>query len=275
MNERELQVLEQYPFAVEGSCRIRGAFLLDTSVGKRLIREFSGSTYRLEREQELLEYLRKDGFLVDRIEPDREGRLAAVCRENARYFVKEYIGGRECDTRSESEILKAVSLLAGLHNAMRNVFPVTEEDRRRLGGPDILEEMKRHNRELRKIYSFIRKKNRKNIFETAYITCFPDVIQEAQETERVMEASGYGKLREQAMLEGHLCHGEYVHHNILVSDGRMAVVNFEKLSLDVQISDLYLFLRKILEKQNYDLHLGRKMLRAYENVKPLNQTERE
>ena len=37
MNERELQVLEQYPFAVEGSCRIRGAFLLDTSVGKRLI----------------------------------------------------------------------------------------------------------------------------------------------------------------------------------------------------------------------------------------------
>ena len=73
MNERELQVLEQYPFAVEGSCRIRGAFLLDTSVGKRLIREFSGSAYRLEREQELLEYLRERGFLVDRIEPDRRG----------------------------------------------------------------------------------------------------------------------------------------------------------------------------------------------------------
>ena len=124
MNERELQVLEQYPFAVEGSCRIRGAFLLDTSVGKRLIREFSGSAYRLEREQELLEHLRERGFLVDRIEPDREGRLSVSCRENARYIVKEYIGGRECDTRSESKILKAVSLLAGLHKVMRNVFPV-------------------------------------------------------------------------------------------------------------------------------------------------------
>ena len=180
MNERELQVLEQYPFAVEGSCRIRGAFLLDTSVGKRLIREFSGSAYRLEREQELLEHLRERGFLVDRIEPDREGRLSVSCRENARYIVKEYIGGRECDTRSESEILKAVSLLAGLHKAMRNVFPVTEEDLRRLGGTDILEEMKRHNRELRKIYSFIRKKNRKNVFETAYLSCFADVIREAQ-----------------------------------------------------------------------------------------------
>ena len=275
MNERELQVLEQYPFAVEGSCRIRGAFLLDTSVGKRLIREFSGSAYRLEREQELLEHLRERGFLVDRIEPDREGRLSVSCRENARYIVKEYIGGRECDTRSESEILKAVSLLAGLHKVMRNVFPVTEEDLQRLGGTDILEEMKRHNRELRKIYSFIRKKNRKNVFEAAYLSCFADVIREAQETERIMETSGYRELRERAVQEGHLCHGEYVHHNILVSDGRMPVVNFEKASLDIQIGDLYLFLRKILEKQNYDLHLGRKMLAAYESVKPLEHAERE
>ena len=55
----------------------------------------------------------------------------------------------------------------------------------------------------------------------------------------------------------------------------MAVVNFEKASLDIQIGDLYLFLRKILEKQNYDLHLGRKMLAAYESVKPLEYAERE
>lgn len=275
MNERELQVLEQYPFTVEGSSRVRGAFLLETSVGKRLIKEFSGSTYKLEREQILLSHLREQGFLVDRMEPDKEGRLVTVYREYFHYVVKEYIGGRECDTRSETEILKAISLLAGLHRAMRGVFPVTEEDRQRLEGPDVLDEMKRRNRELRKIYAFIRRKNRKNMFETACLSCFPDVISEAQETERMVEGSGYRELREQAMQEGHLCHGEYVHHNILVQEGRMAVINFEKFSLDVQINDLYLFMRKILEKQNYDSLLGRKMLEAYERVKPLSLEERE
>ena len=107
MNERDLQVLEQYPFTVNGSWRTRGAFLLDTSAGRLLIREFSGSVYKLQKEQELLEHLKECGYLVDRMEPDQEGRLATVYREYDQFVVKESLDGRECDTRSESEILKA------------------------------------------------------------------------------------------------------------------------------------------------------------------------
>ncbi len=274
MNEKDLQVLEQYPFTVSGSWRARGAFLLDTSVGRRLIREFSGSAYKLQKEQELLEHLRSCGFPVDRIEPDKEGRLATVYRDYYRFIVKESLSGRECDTRSESEILKASSLLADLHRSMRGVFEVDRENRVRLEGPDLVEEYARHNRGLRKIYGFICKKNRKNEFETAYLSCFPEVMEEACEAEEGLRASCYEELRAEAAEEGHLCHGEYVHHNILVDGGRMAVINFEKFSLDVQVNDLYLFLRKIMEKQNYDFRLGGRILKAYEKVRPLSEKER-
>ena len=54
MNERDLQVLEQYPFSVNASWRVRGAFLLDSSEGRLLIREFSGSAAKVEKEQQLL-----------------------------------------------------------------------------------------------------------------------------------------------------------------------------------------------------------------------------
>lgn len=275
MNERDLQALEQYPFTVNQSWRTRGAFLLDTSEGRLLIREFSGSEYKLEKEQKLLLHLKDCGYLVDRMEPDSEGRLATVYREYYRFVVKESLDGRECDTRSESEILKAASLLAGLHQDMRGICELTEEDRNRLGAADAKEELERHNRELRKIYTFIRKKNRKNEFESAYLGCFPEVLREAEETERRLKASSYDRLRKQALEEGHFCHGEYVHHNILVMNGRMAVVNFERFGLDVQVNDLYLFLRKILEKQNYDCRLGMRILQAYEKVRPLTDEERE
>lgn len=275
MNERDLQVLEQYPFTVNGRWRTRGAFLLDTNVGRRLIREFSGSTYKLEREQELLAHLRDRGFLVDLMERDKEGRLATVYRDYYPFVVKESLDGRECDTRSESEILKAASLLAGMHKEMRAFCEITEEDRLRLAPTDAAEEMKRHNRELRKIYAFIKKKNRKNEFESAYLACFPEILKEAQETESRLETSSYEKLRAQALSEGHFCHGEYIHHNILVGNGKMAVINFERFALDVQVNDLYLFLRKIMEKQNYDPHLGLRMLKAYDRVRPLSNEERE
>lgn len=275
MNERDLQVLEQYPFTVNGSWRTRGAFLLDTSAGRRLIREFSGSTYKLQREQELLAHLRECGHLVDLMEPDEEGRLATVYREYYQFVVKESLDGRECDTRSESEILKAASLLAGMHKDMRGFREVTEEDRLRLSAPDAADEMRRHNRELRKIYAFVKKKNRKNGFESAYLACFPKIIKEAQETESRLLESSYEKLREQALTEGHFCHGEYIHHNILVGNGKMAVINFEKFALGVQVNDLYLFLRKIMEKQNYDHRLGIKMVKAYDRVRPLSGEEKE
>ncbi len=275
MNERDLQVLEQYPFTVNASWRTRGAFLLDTSVGRRLIREFSGSTYKLLKEQELLQHLKDCGHLVDRMEPDKEGRLATVYREYERFVVKESLDGRECDTRSESEILKAASLLASMHKDLQGFCEVTDEDRLRLAAADAGEELKRHNRELRKIYAFIRKKNRKNVFESAYLSCYPKVMEEAEAVEQRLGASAYKELREQALARGYFCHGEYIHHNILVAGGQMAVINFEKFALDVQANDLYLFLRKILEKQNYDFHLGSRIVSAYEQVRPLDPREKE
>ena len=275
MNERDLQVLEQYPFTVNASWRTRGAFLLDTSAGRLVIREFTGSTYKLQKEQELLQHLKDCGYLVDRMEPDKEGRLATVYREYWQFVVKESLDGRECDTRSESEILKAASLLAGMHTCLRGFCLLTEEDRLRLSAADAAVELGRHNRELRKIYAFIRKKNKKNDFESAYLSCCPSILLEAQEIERRLQMSSCRKLREQALLEGHFCHGEYIHHNILVGNGQMAVINFEKFALDVQVNDLYLFMRKILEKQNYDFRLGGRILNAYEQVRPLSGEERE
>ena len=275
MNDRDLQVLEQYPFTVRGSFRVRGAFLLDTGEGRRLIREFSGSPQKLETEQKLLLHLREQGYLVDRMEPDQEGRLASVWREYTSFVVKEALEGRECDTRSESEIMKAASLLGSLHLSMRNCVELSEEECARMTGPDAGDELLRHNRELKKIDRFIRKKTRKNEFETAYLACFPKVLEEAERMEQKLRDSAYGKLRQQALEEGHFCHGEYTHHNILVNGGQMAVINFEKCSINVQVNDLYQFMRKILEKQNYDLRLGSRMLRSYEEKKPLTAEERE
>ena len=79
MNERDLQVLEQYPFTVNASWRTRGAFLLDTSVGRRLIREFSGSTYKLLKEQELLQHLKE---VEEPFEKNQIGSSAMAYKRN-------------------------------------------------------------------------------------------------------------------------------------------------------------------------------------------------
>ena len=64
--------------------------------------------------------------------------------------------------------------------------------------------------------------------------CFSSIREEAERAERLLKETSYEALRRQALEEGQICHGEYIHHNLLVAGGHMTVINFEKFSVDVQ-----------------------------------------
>lgn len=51
------------------------------------------------------------------------------------------------------------------------------------------------------------------------------------------------------------------------------MTNFDKWNYDIQMADLYQFMRKILEKHDWDIRLGQKMLQAYEQVRPITKEE--
>lgn len=77
-----------------------------------------------------------------------------------------------------------------------------------------------------------------------------------------------------------MIHGEYNYHNILIQreeyhPGSVAVTNFEKFKRDVQVEDLYYFLRKVMEKHGWKERLGDNILNAYSAIKPLTKEETE
>ena len=59
-----------------------------------------------------------------------------------------------------------------------------------------------------------------------------------------LERSGYQELYRTAMERGSVCHGECNQHNIIWTGGRPTPINYEKWNYDVQIADLYQFMRK-------------------------------
>ena len=89
----------------------------------------------------------------------------------------------------------------------------------------------------------------------------------------MLEETDYDSLREKAWKEGTVCHGAYNQHNVLILGKNTAVTNFSHWSFDVQMADLYRFMRKILEKYCWDLHIARKMLSAYNSVRPISESE--
>ncbi|MCI8667177.1 MAG: CotS family spore coat protein [Dorea sp.] len=280
MQEYELNVLEQYDVEVSGTRKTRGAVLCDSDQGLLLLKEVKVSEKRIPALYELHEYLNAQGYTrTDRIIQTKEGKYLAVSEDGSQYLLKSWFQGRECDIKKPAELLAASGNLAKLHVLMCKRFGNSVAPGTHLG-----EEYLRHNRELKKVRKFMRKISPKGEFESAFLKYFEQMYQWADCAIHELEESGYDKIYRESVEKGCMTHGEYNYHNILMLLGehtyrkepfQIAVTNFEKFKRDVQVEDLYYFLRKVMEKQGWKVRLGDNMLNAYSAIRPLSREEME
>jgi len=273
VNERGLKVLEQYDLKITGTRRGRGSFICETDRGLKLITEFQGSENRLRFQNRVFDCLKEQGCtLVDRTVENAEGGLITKDRDGTAYIVKDWFDGRECDTKNQEEILSAVRNLAKLHKMLR----MPHNDGGELyTGERLEEEYAGRNREIKKPCHFMRTRRRKNEFESCFLGCFSMFFEQAQEAQRSLADSSYGNMYETAVSEGLLCHGDYNQHQILHTRKGTATTNFIKCRYDVQAGDLYQFMRKILEKQNWSPALGLAMVEEYDRILGVDRAVRE
>ncbi len=265
MNEKGLDVLQQYELDIIRTSRVRGAVLCETRQGCRLLKEYKGTEARLSQVQETLTALEACApVAVDRVIANREGQLLSLDAEQTPYVVKEWNGGRECDLTNEAEVLRGVRLLALLHGGLRQLSGDSYKE-----GDSLLEGYARHTAELRRARSFVHKVRHKSEFELCMMRSFSMFFEQAQEAERLL------KQQEQTRCANRLCHGEYSHHHILY-DGEFAMVtDFMGMTRGTQASDLYYFMRKAMEKQGFCCRTGKRMLEEYDRHLRLTPYDRQ
>lgn len=230
------------------------------------------SEKRIPALYELHEYLRSQGYVwTDRLMLTKEGGYLSMLEDGGQYLLKYWFQGRECDIKKPAELLAATGNLAKLHMLMCHEMenPVTP-------GTHLKEEYIRHNRELKKVRRFMRGISPKGAFESAFLKYYEQMYRWADLAVKELESSAYDRLYRESIEHSCMTHGEYNYHNILMLPGnRIAVTNFEKFKRDVQVEDLYYFLRKVLEKQGWKVRLGDNMLNAYSAIRPLTEEELE
>lgn len=267
MYDYGLSTLEQYGLTAKSTNRIRGALLCHTEQGLLILKEFRGSEKKLKKQQELLLSMEQKGILVDRFLENQEGELISWDKDHIPFTLQRWYEGRECDTKSREDIQKSIRTLAGVHKEMH--LPLVEDYMEK----SLTDEYTRHNQEIRKIRKFIRKKGAVSPFEKDLLGSVEWFLEKGEKALSMLKESDYQILYQKAMEEGCVCHGEYNQHNVLMTRGKTAVTNFGHWGFDVQMGDLYRFMRKILEKYNWDLSLAREMLQNYHQEKNITPME--
>lgn len=266
MNDRAVALLEQYDVEILRTRKGRGVILCDTDKGLLVFKEYEGNEAKLVLLTRLLSRIRDQGKVsAEELLPTREGALCVRENDGTAYILKTCKEGRECNMFDRGECCEAVRALAWIHQCMV-LSPQEEPAPPQKFSP--LQEYERHNREFVKVQRYLRRKSQKTLFEYSLLGCFEYFIEQACEVTEGWRAYEERMSKEQE--DYTFCHGDYQYHNILCSGQGMYIVNFERCIRDRQIRDLYLLMRKMLEKTNWPAALGQELLTVYGKITPIS-----
>lgn len=265
VNDRAVSLFDNYEIEVNRTWKGRGAILCDSDRGLLIMKEYFGPAEKVHFQDYYLNTLEERGFFgVEKILHTKEDSLIVHDQDRVPYLVKTYFEGKECNQREQEECKEAVRVLAKLHRvsdlgesallAEQPVFCIEKE-------------YDKHNRELKKVRRFLREKSQKTEFEIYLMKHYDYFLDIALQ---ITEELRYYSYESGAYAFPYVCHGDYQYHNILRTAAGSALVNFEKCVRDYPVRDLYLFLRKLLEKNNWSQTMGDMMLNEYDREMTLS-----
>lgn len=274
MNDRAVSLFEKYDLTIEKTRKGRGAIIAETEKGMVELVEYCGPAENLVMEERLLKSVaNRFSCPLDLILKTAEGELFCTDYEGKKYIVKHYVEGQECNATEETACVEAAAALARLHLAMRN--PDLSEGEEVEGKRDhLLEDFERRTAELVRTRNYIRKSPRKEEFELMFLRLYNKYLEQSVRACSFLDRECLEALAQKQEAERMIVHGDCTHHNVLFTRQGVTFINFEKMGAHLQTKDVYLFMRKILEKNDWSYELGRKMLAAYEEELKLEKPEK-
>ena len=265
MNDKAVNVLEQYDMTVNRTFKGRGTIICDTDQGMRVLKEYRGRTEKLELLFQLQGKL-KDSLRTDTLIRTKEGALFVKDLDNSVYILEEQVEGKECSYKNEEDIIKACGAMAKLH--LKFMTPQSEKI---CVMPVFFyaDEMERHTIECKRVRNYLRKLHNKTEFERALLKEYDYFLEKAVAVTRRAREESQAEYEAYVNSNGLYCHGDYQYHNVIFGKGSggayTGIVNLEHFAHDAGARDFYLLFRKISEKCDWSLDMAQSMLDAYQN----------
>lgn len=260
-NQPEVALIK-YELEVKSIVKGRNAYICDTDKGLRLLLPYSGSNERVELLYDILKEIRNKGMVIEQIYKTIEGEFKSSDESGTEYILKDCYQGDEFRVGNISDMTAAMELMARFHNITEQIdkkFEVKEE---------VSNEYRRHFRELVKIRNYIQTKNKKNDFERIFLRVQKEYIDMAKES--VDAISNYDNY-----IGCLWCHGQFNHHNVIVTSHGMRLINFENMCYCTPLLDISNFVRKMMEKSDWNIDVWRCLMTSYEMYRPLNECDHE
>ena len=270
MFEQYEEIMSHYNIQVQTFHKGRGAIIVDTNSGVKLLKEVRLHDEKINFLYELLTKLSGKGFHVDVLIQTKDGDLY-VKDDNKKYILKEWVEGREISFNDSNDILLATKNMANLHRS--TYAPVKKQYKKYDKSSGLLNTFERHNAELIRIRNNIRRMRNWSEFDILFLKSYKEFYEQCTSATDMI-AEEYHKILKLYKDNKVIIHGQYNHHNLIKDySNHLHIVNFEYANYHLPVIDLYSMLRKILEKNDWNFNLAKEIIKTYREHYSLSKEE--
>lgn len=263
LNEKYQMLLDQYDISVSYTRRGRGCVLCFGKDDVYALSQTSLSEERLCAVAKWTDAMHDHHFYkTDQYLLNKDGYFLTFDRYYETFVLRKTFSGTECDIHSLNDVKTAAQNLASFHNHCLDIS-FSSENLRKYNS--ISKQYEQKYSELKSIGRYIRKRKNKGIFEYLFLEQTKEFWVQLEDSIKILNntipsRSGW-------------CHGNYSHHNIILTSDFPATIHFERFYHGYPILDVYYFLKKALEKNNYNFTFCETFLVNYDHFLPLSKND--
>ncbi len=268
--EREIE--NNYGLIVGNVIAYKDTSVIVTSKGRKVIRRIPFSPERLKFVHGAKEHLVANGF------PNVDRYLITFSFEpcfyfnNSLYALTDFAEGRESNFDSDLDLGKAAAALAGIHKAsIGYTAPEGCKVQNELG--KLPGYFTKRLEDIKKMRKQAKKGNGR--FDQLFLQYADHFIGIGETSAVELAASCYSELAARAAEEKSFCHHDYTHHNIVLDDGQVTVINFDYCCYELRVYDVANLIRRKMRKCEWDITKTGIMIDSYSGVAPLSREELE
>ena len=266
-------VFKDFGITVNKCYKVRGAYICETDKGIKAIRRSDYTPAQITLQYNIKEHLIKRGFdCVDHLYVNQNNTPYTIYY-NRIFVMSDWYNGPEIDFCNLQDIYRTMRLLGQMHIAGEE-FSAIGHDVRDAKIKNLGDTYNKRYSETIKLKKRISNAGNKTEFEVLYLKNASEYMALQEMAIGFISTDKYERLIRVARQRQTIAHHKYTYHNIKrVDEENVILSGFERSGYDVQLTDVAYVIRRIMQKNEWDLDLLVNIINEYSKIRPLSSNE--
>jgi len=268
-------VMCKYKFDLVSAEKFRTTYKVITNHGNFCLKRMKHGRNKVKNACILTEELLSNNFTnTGKYFRTKDGDFYVRYKKNI-FYLTEWLEGEECDLNNIDEAVSCAKLLAQFHfisnKIGRNKFHLRSNLK---NWPNIFTS---NLNNIEKFKRIIISKRIKNEFDVLFLENIDVFYNRGVSAINMVNKSQYYKLSKIANDEKTICHNSFYYQNIIKNKEEYFISDFDSIMIDLQISDLGKFIRRLMFNKNYgwNFDFAKILIEAYNSINKLNKEDLE